>query len=247
MSVSVSTRYMCVCFLLLLWLRLLRAPVESGGGRTAADRKSVRARVSGSLDDRSTATAGGGAQCVCRRSQVAVAATAAVRPTDDLRAWPAVIQMVLVCCGSTTTTAAAAELPRDDIRNILGRRRLPSCLAAAFSHPVHRRITHARVSALSPLSPPPTPSPPPRHINHQSPPPPRALLFRPSPLSEPAVRGLASFRSWILSRHHLHRRGLLQRRLNFRFSSPFAFLPDATSRHEHSSTRKLSSACLEPP
>ncbi|VVC45452.1 Hypothetical protein CINCED_3A001958 [Cinara cedri] len=122
----------------------------------------MRARVSGGLDDRSTATAIVGRRravrvSVCRRSRAAAAAAAAAaatRPTDDLRAWPASIQMVLVCCSATTTTTTtttAVALPRDEIRNILGRRRRPSCLhhGRRFFYILSAaRITRARARAI---------------------------------------------------------------------------------------------------
>lgn len=77
----------------------------------------------------------------------AAAATAAARPTDDLRTWPASIQMVLVYCSA----AAAAALPRDAIRNILGRRRRPSfpyrhAAAVTFVHILSAGL-HARALA----------------------------------------------------------------------------------------------------
>lgn len=70
--------------------------------------------TTGALLLRSAAVRSLGTVSVCRRSRAA--ATAAVRPTDDLRAWPASIQMVLV-----RRSATAAALPRDEIQNILGR------------------------------------------------------------------------------------------------------------------------------
>uniref|UniRef100_A0A2S2NT01 Uncharacterized protein n=1 Tax=Schizaphis graminum TaxID=13262 RepID=A0A2S2NT01_SCHGA len=153
MCVNVVVVIFCIIIIIIIIIRTGRRRRWIGRACASVCRE---VWTTGALLLRSAAPRSLGTVSVCRRSRAAAAAAA--RPTDDLRAWPASIQMVLVRRSATT-----AALPRDEIQNILGRRRRPSCLhRRRFFHILSAIVYCDRRSVASSHPPPPLHRHPPR-------------------------------------------------------------------------------------
>ncbi|KAF0773823.1 Uncharacterized protein FWK35_00001670 [Aphis craccivora] len=171
MCVNVVVFVVVIFFYIIIIIIIIVIIIRTGRQRRWIGRACARVCrevwTTGALLLRSSAPRSLGTVSVCRQSR-ATATAAAARPTDDLRAWPASIQMVLV-----RRSATAAALPRDEIQNILGRRRRPSCLhRRRFFHILSAVVVHYNICVSGAPSPP---RPPLRHRHPPTPPPRNSL------------------------------------------------------------------------
>lgn len=168
---------------------------------------------------------------VCRRSPAA-----AVRPTDDLRAWPASIQMVLVCCirrrrrWRRRWRRRRCHVTRYEISLATNAAQVAS--TAAFLHPVRSRITRARAfHSLSSFSPATClfSSSPGRHS------PPHAPPFSHAPLPTPRATTVLphAYPRPLRSRHWSAARALYSTVTTFNRFLPDLWFRLATHRSRH--------------